>query len=823
MRVDLHVHSKYSTRPSQWFLQKIGCAECFTDPYYLIQAVEKRGMDFVTITDHNRIEGALEIAHLPHTFISEEITTYFPDDGCKVHVLAHNISESQHRDIQKARENVFELVDHLQREQIFHVLAHPLYSVNDQLTLEHFEQLLLLFKNFELNGSDNPESNDCLRQVLSNLNSRYLDSLAEKYGILPKYPNPWQKNLVGGSDDHCSIGFGRTYTEVGGADSIKQFFGGIQNQKARVVEGRPTPKTFAHTLYSIAYQFYYNRFTLERYVNKDFLLQFLDRSLRATGDRGHSFIRRQYFLWQHRRILKNRHHQPQNLIGLLRNETSKFITRDPLLQVSSSGGQKPQIALEEQWFDFVNKVSNRTLLQFADNLLSQLSGANLFNLFHTLGSAGGSFTLLAPYFVAFSKYSKQRQFNDQIRTRFIQQTESAPNDKDPENIALFTDTFYDINELALSLQQQVQSALKHNKRLKVITCDVERNRDTAGIQSFQPIGIYEIPGFGGQKLFYPPLMDMLDFCYAQNFSNIHAATPGPMGLAALLTAKLFKLPIRGTYYAPLAQYAQFITQDGFLEDLTWRYAIWFYNQMERVYVPSKTAADTLAQRGIDPQKIRLIARIVDIDRFHPGKRNERLKRHLGIHDKKTLLYVGRVAPGKNLDLLAKTFRMLSQSFSGLHLIIVGEGPYLDDLRKELKRTPYTFTGYLDGDDLAAIYAFSDIFISPGTAESLGNAVLEAQASGIPVVVSDQGGPQDNILPNKTGLVFKGGSRKSLLEALQYLLANPKIAASMGHAARKHMEECFFDGGFHQAWTMYSASSPATASQSLHARDYAFAV
>ncbi|HKI81774.1 MAG TPA: glycosyl transferase, partial [Pseudodesulfovibrio sp.] len=141
-KVDMHVHSRFSTRPSQWILQKIGCPESFTEPRRLYDIALSRGMDMVTITDHNTIAGALEIAHLPHTFVSEEITTYFPEDRCKLHVLAYDITEAQHGDIQHLRENVFDLVPYLREQNIAHVLAHPLFAVNDRLTPAHFEQAL---------------------------------------------------------------------------------------------------------------------------------------------------------------------------------------------------------------------------------------------------------------------------------------------------------------------------------------------------------------------------------------------------------------------------------------------------------------------------------------------------------------------------------------------------------------------------------------------------------------------------------------------------------------------------------------------------------
>src|SRR3974390_2103213 len=99
-------------------------------------------MDFDTITDHNSINGALEIAHLPQTFISTEITAHFPENGCKTHVVALHISESQFQDIMHARKNVYDLSAYLRSEGIAHFLAHPLYAQNDKLTVEIIEKCL---------------------------------------------------------------------------------------------------------------------------------------------------------------------------------------------------------------------------------------------------------------------------------------------------------------------------------------------------------------------------------------------------------------------------------------------------------------------------------------------------------------------------------------------------------------------------------------------------------------------------------------------------------------------------------------------------------
>ena len=179
MKADLHVHSKYSTRPSYWILQKLGCSESYVEPETVYRIAKKKGMRFVTITDHNTIAGSLEIAHLPDTFISEEITTYFPDNGCKIHVLAYDITESQHEDISRARGSIYDLAAYLKQQAITHVVAHPLFAVNDRLTADQFEQLLLMFSNFELNGTRDGFQNTILLDILTHLTPEQIGLLAD--------------------------------------------------------------------------------------------------------------------------------------------------------------------------------------------------------------------------------------------------------------------------------------------------------------------------------------------------------------------------------------------------------------------------------------------------------------------------------------------------------------------------------------------------------------------------------------------------------------------------------------------------------------------
>ena len=414
MKIDLHVHSKFSTRPSQWVLQKIGCPESFTDPFQIRKVALNRGMSMVTLTDHNTIEGVLEIAHLPDVFISEEVTTYFPEDGCKIHVLAYHITEAQHREIQKVRSSVFDLVRLLRTEKIVHVVAHPLYSTNDLMNVHHFEQLLLLFKNFELNGARDESQNRTLKEVLARLQPEDIDRLADKHGIEPDFPEPWQKNLTGGSDDHSSLHIACRYTEVEGVKNLKEFLEGMSMGRCLSHGIEATPLTMSYNLYSIAYQFYRKKFGLDRYVHKDIFMRFLDSFLSNEPRKSGFKSRLYFFIGAHRQPKTPR--ETEGIKQLLRHETRKLLMDDPSFLSIAKPGDERQRRLDEKWFDFVEHISNKTLLHFIDRFMDHLSGANVFDIFSSLGSAGALYSLLAPYFLSFSLFGRDREVAESIQS-----------------------------------------------------------------------------------------------------------------------------------------------------------------------------------------------------------------------------------------------------------------------------------------------------------------------------------------------------------------------------------------------------------------------
>ena len=188
-RADLHCHSTASQVSKLGVQRRAGLPECATPPEEVYELAKRRGMDFVTITDHDTIDGVLTIADRPDVFISEELTVSFPGEPQAVHVLCFGITPGDHEWLQAHSGNVEECAEYLRGNEIACALAHPFYAVAAPLAPHHRRRLAELFGTWETrNGSRAHELN------------RPAAVFAETQGLA----------AVGGSDDHAGVDIGRT-------------------------------------------------------------------------------------------------------------------------------------------------------------------------------------------------------------------------------------------------------------------------------------------------------------------------------------------------------------------------------------------------------------------------------------------------------------------------------------------------------------------------------------------------------------------------------------------------------------------------------------
>jgi glycosyltransferase involved in cell wall biosynthesis len=236
--------------------------------------------------------------------------------------------------------------------------------------------------------------------------------------------------------------------------------------------------------------------------------------------------------------------------------------------------------------------------------------------------------------------------------------------------------------------------------------------------------------------------------------------------------------------------------------------VWFYNQADIVYVPSKAVEKELGSKGVEKNKLVFYPRGTDTVKFSPDKKNilTEYKYNIPTNSKK-LIYAGRISKEKNLEDLILVFKKLCGKRTGIHLVIAGDGPYMETMKKGLSGCPVTFTGFLDTSELASLYASSDIFVFPSTTDTFGNVVMEAQASGIPVIVTDKGGPKENIIEGKTGFIVKAGDINGFVSSVLNLLDNEELLKKMKINARKYMESRSFENSHMELFELYKKFNP----------------
>ena len=154
VRADLHCHSMASNEADEALLNAINCPESYSEPVEVYEQAKRRGMNFVTITDHDSIEGVVPLLSRPDVIVGEEVTCFFPEDRCKIHLLVWGLTRADHDAMQAVADDIYKVAEYVEEHQLAHSVAHPVYRQNDVLERWHLERLALLFKGFEcLNGA----------------------------------------------------------------------------------------------------------------------------------------------------------------------------------------------------------------------------------------------------------------------------------------------------------------------------------------------------------------------------------------------------------------------------------------------------------------------------------------------------------------------------------------------------------------------------------------------------------------------------------------------------------------------------------------------
>jgi glycosyltransferase involved in cell wall biosynthesis len=719
------------------------------------------------------------------------------------------MTETQFAEVQRYRDNVFDMINWLDLQiaaekassnKLIYFMTHPLMSTQNRpygrdgsLRVEHLEQMLVVCNTFEVqNGARTRALNGLTGEMVAAVDRQTLERLANTYDLAPKGPTPWLKGLVGGSDDHAGINPGRTWTEFACDTALPTPNGLVDELRAR--RTRPGgahggPITLAHALLKLLYDGGEKR----RKEGSDTAIGLAGptRSLlrvvfdtQQESDVDRLLLRAR--LWIEARIAALTPNRPRTFEQMLHAEMNGLITDASFrARLGSTEGTDDRIFL------VIGTLLNRMFSSYLGHFQRSARGNVVDAIKALVAMVASNVFVSLPYFVSFLQQSSDSLIARDVRKAFKLAS--------PRKLVLVTDTFFEVNGVSGTIRRMIAEAERRGVDLTVVTCVAADDPRLAAdptvanlvkrgrLKVFHAVTSLAFPEYDELKIQFPPLLEVLRYLQEGGFTKMQISTPGTVGLTGLLAAKLLQIETSSTYHTSFPEYVENYTRDLSLEALAWNYMILFYHAVDEVVVPSKYIARLLHKRGLRNRKLLILDRWVDLERFHPKRRDTAFWLRYGpAEDVTRFIYVGRLGVEKNLELVASAFRALHAAHPSVRLVLVGDGPYRGELENQLAGLPVTFTGYLAGDDLAVALASADVKLFPSTTDTWGNAPLEAQASGVPVIVSNIGGPCELMEDGVTGVVVSGRDVEGLTYAMELLL-DPGRRGQMAWEARAFTE------------------------------------
>jgi glycosyltransferase involved in cell wall biosynthesis len=331
--------------------------------------------------------------------------------------------------------------------------------------------------------------------------------------------------------------------------------------------------------------------------------------------------------------------------------------------------------------------------------------------------------------------------------------------------------------------------------IEVIGTDADVDRRLAAVAEI------DVPFYAGLKIGVPSLSVAVETLADGGFDAIHVCSPGPVGIAGALVARGLRLPLVGSYHTELTAYAALRSQDARVANAMGLAVRSFYGACDLVLSPSPASDEALRALGVDGEGIVRWDRGVDTARFDPALRGELDLggEHVAApvshapDSAINVLYAGRITREKGTQLLADAFLQAHSRDPRLHLVLAGGGPEQEHLR-ELLGEHATFLGWLEGEELARAYTACDIFLFPSATDTFGQVILEAQASGVPVLAVAAGGPLSLIEHGVNGLLCRPEAQ-ALAERVLELSTSPQLRERTWESALLRLA-----GGYRRALT-----------------------
>ncbi|MCE7975043.1 MAG: glycosyltransferase family 1 protein [Leptolyngbya sp. PLA1] len=372
---------------------------------------------------------------------------------------------------------------------------------------------------------------------------------------------------------------------------------------------------------------------------------------------------------------------------------------------------------------------------------------------------------------------------------------------------LFTDTLADVNGVSRFVRNIAAAARGSGREFRAVTSTIFTMPEGENLVNLPPRFSMALPGYPDLQLALPPVRRLIALAREFRPHVIHVSTPGPVGIAGRLAARSLRAPLVGVYHTDFPAYVDHLFGHPSLTCFAEAFMRRFYRGFSAVFARSEDYASRVRALGLPESSVIPLRPGVRTSEFHPRFRSQPAPDCLAqSRPAIRVLYAGRLSVEKNLPLLALAWRAADAALRAraldAELVVVGDGPYRASFEHALAGSRFRFTGFLQGEPLCRAYAHADLFVFPSATDTLGQVVMEAQASGVPVLVSDVGGPREVVSPGITGLVLPASDHPAWARAITDLAADRARRERMGRAAHAHMAAFDMQGSFEHFWSVH---------------------